>query len=90
MVKTPPANAGDAGDVGSIPESESSPWRRKWQPTPVFLPGNSPGQRSLAGYNPWGGKESDTIEQLSTHTHTDIDSSNPYYLFLKLFGVLNS
>ena len=34
------------------------PWRRKWQPTPVFLPGESHGQRSLAGYSPWGRKES--------------------------------
>ena len=33
------------------------PWRRKWQPTPVFLPGKSYGQRSLAGYSPWGHKE---------------------------------
>ena len=32
-------------------------WRRKWQPTPVFLPGKSYGQRSLAGYSPWGHKE---------------------------------
>ena len=32
------------------------PWRRKWQPTPVFLPGESHGQRSLAGYSPWGRK----------------------------------
>ena len=32
------------------------PWRRKWQPTPVFLPGESHGQRSLAGYSPWGHK----------------------------------
>ena len=38
------------------------PWRRKWQPTPVFLPGESHGQKSLAGYNAWGCKESDTIE----------------------------
>ena len=36
------------------------PWRRKWQPTPVFLPGKFHGQRSLAGYSPWGHKESDT------------------------------
>ena len=40
-------------------------WRRKWQPTPVFLPGESHGQRSLVGYSPWGGKESDTTEQLT-------------------------
>ena len=44
------------GDVGSIPESGRFPWRRKWQPTPVFLPGKSHGQRSLAGYSPWGCK----------------------------------
>jgi len=34
------------------------PWRREWQPTPVFLPGESHGQRSLAGYSPWGLEES--------------------------------
>ena len=39
-------------------------WRRKWQPTPVFLPGESNGQRSLVGYSPWGHKESDTAERL--------------------------
>ena len=37
-------------------------WRRKWHPTPVFLPGESCGQRSLVGYCPWGHKESDTTE----------------------------
>ena len=36
------------------------PWRRKWQPTPVFLPGESQGQRSLVGYSPWDRRESDT------------------------------
>ena len=40
-------------------------WRRKWQPTTVFLPGESHGQRCLAGYSPWGRKESDTTERLS-------------------------
>ena len=43
------------------------PWRRKWQPTPVFLPGKFHGQRSLVGYGPWGHRESDTTEH-STHT----------------------
>ena len=38
------------------------PWRRARQPTAVFLPGKSQGRRSLAGYRPWGGKESDTTE----------------------------
>ena len=36
------------------------PWRRAWKATPVFLPGESHGQRRLAGYSPWGGKELDT------------------------------
>ena len=40
------------------------PWRRKWQPTPVFLPEEFCGQRGLVGYSPWGRKESDTTEQL--------------------------
>ena len=38
------------------------PWRRKWQPTPVFLPRKSQGQRSLVGYSPWGHKESGTAD----------------------------
>ena len=42
-------------------------WRRKWQPTTVFLPGKSHGRRSLVGYSPWGLKESDTIERLHFH-----------------------
>ena len=41
------------------------PWRRAWQPTPVFLPGEFHGQRSLAGYSPWGHKESDMTERLT-------------------------
>ena len=39
-----------------IPWVKKIPWRREWQPTPVFLPGKSHGQRSLAGYSPWGRK----------------------------------
>ena len=42
------------------------PWRRKWQPTPVFLPGESHGQRSLAGYSPQSCNELDMIERLTT------------------------
>ena len=43
------------------------PWSSEWQPTPVFLPGESHVQRSLMGYNPWGCKELDTTELLSSH-----------------------
>ena len=45
------------------------PWRRTWQLVLVFLPGESHGQRSLAGYSPWGHKESDMTEWLSTTQH---------------------
>ena len=55
------------------------PWRLKWQPTPVFLPGKPHGQRSLAGYSPWDLKELDTTEQL-THTFT-------YFLKLSIFEI---
>ena len=44
----------NAGDVRSIPGSGRSPGERKWQPTPAFLPREFHGQRSLAGYSPWG------------------------------------
>ena len=49
-------------NAGLIPGLVRSPWRRKWQPTPVLLPAQSRGQRSLAGYSPWGQKESDMTE----------------------------
>ena len=58
------ASAWNEGDLGSIPGSGRFPWRRKWQPTPVLLPGESHGGRSLVGYSPWGCKESHTIERL--------------------------
>ena len=54
-------NALDAGDTSLILGLED-PWKRTWQPTPGFLPGESRGQRSLAGYSPLGCKESDMTE----------------------------
>ena len=56
-------SACNARDLGSIPRS-GNPWRREWQPTPIFLPGEFHGQRSLAGYSAWGCQELDTTEQL--------------------------
>ena len=53
-----------------------TPWRRKWQPTPVFLPGEFHGQRSLVGYSPWSRKESDTIEGVTVMC---------YWLFFSIF-----
>ena len=55
VVKKPPANAGDIRDTGSIPGSGRSPGGA-WQCTPVFLPAESHGQRSLVSYSPWGCK----------------------------------
>ena len=45
------------------------PWRRNWQPTSVFLPGETHGQSCLMGYSPWGHKESGMTKWLSTHIH---------------------
>ena len=62
------ASASNAGHPGSIPGLDPCvrkiPWRRKWQPTPVFLPRESHGRRSLVGYNPRDRKELDTTERL--------------------------
>ena len=63
------ASASTEGDPGSIPGSGRFPWRRKWQSTPVFLPGESHGRRSLVGYSPRGRKESDTAERLHLHLY---------------------
>ena len=52
-------------ETGFDPWVRKIPWRRKWQPIPIFLLGESHGQRSLAGYSPWGLKESNRTEQLS-------------------------
>ena len=60
MVENPPASAGDAGDTGLIPWGKIL-WRRAWQPTSVFLPGESQGQRILAGSSPWGCKKSEEL-----------------------------
>ena len=59
MVKNPPSNAGGAG---WIPGWGRFPIEGNGQPTPVFLPGESHGERSLVGYSPRGCKESDTTE----------------------------
>ena len=53
------------GRPGFNPWIGKIPWRREWQPTVVFLPGESHGQKNLGAYSPWGQKESDTTERLS-------------------------
>ena len=52
---------------GFDPWVKKIPWRKKWLPTPVFLPGKVRGQRSLAGFSSWGHKELDLTEWLSMH-----------------------
>jgi len=56
-------SACNARDLGLIPGLGRFPWRREWQPTPVFLSGEFHGQRSLVGNSPWGRKESDMTER---------------------------
>ena len=65
------------------------PWRRTWEPTPVFLPGEPHGRRSLVGYSPWGRKELDTSEWL-VHTHMQLFCSMFLHLdFLGIFSCLD-
>ena len=71
VVKDLPASAGVERDVGPIPGMISL--RRERHLTPVFLPGNFHGQRSLAVYSPWGLSELDMTERPSTHTHIRLD-----------------
>ena len=59
-------NAGGAGDMGLIPMVGEIPWRRAWQPTPVFLPGEVHGQRSLEGYCLQVAKSQTQLRQLSS------------------------
>ena len=66
MIKNPPANPGDARDVGLIPGLGRIPYRRKWQPDPVFLPRKFHGQRSLVGYSPQSRKKLEMTERLNT------------------------
>ena len=60
------------------------PWRRAWQPTPGFLPGESHGQRSLAGYSPWGCKEIQ-LQRLGTHIGTAV-MGEPFVHFSRAPG----
>ena len=68
VVKKPSVNAWGGRDVGSIPGSGRFPWRKKRQPTPVFLPGKFHEYKSLTGFRPQSCKELDMTEQLSLQT----------------------
>ena len=77
VVKNPPAVQETQETQVHYPGWEIT-WRRKWQPTPVLLSGESHGQRSVVGYSPWGHKESDMTEQLT------LSLSNIYCTFKSL------
>jgi len=64
VVKNPPANAGDIGDMGFNPWVGKISRSRKWHPTPVFLPGKFHGQRNLVDCSRLGHKELTTTKQL--------------------------
>ena len=74
MVNNPPANA---RALSSIPGSRRPPWIRKWQPTPVFLPGKSYEQRTWQWslWSLWSHKEPDTAQQLSSKVEHDTDGN---------------
>ena len=67
---------------GFVPWVRKIPWRREWQPTPVFLPGEFQGQRILVGYSPWGHKELDTTERLTFSICTRHCDNSLYPLLL--------
>ena len=81
MVKNLPANAGDTRDawIGKIP------WRRKWQLTPVFFPGKSHEQSSLADYSPWGHRVRHNWAYTHTHTNTGCEFLINWKLVLKVW-----
>ena len=89
-VKNLAANAGDRRQEGWIPGSGRSPREGDWLPTPVFLPGEFQGQKSLVDYSPWGCKESDTTKHLTLTIDTSQDLTITKILKLKLpyFGHL--
>ena len=87
MLKKPNANAGEARVMGLILAwIRKIPWGRKWQPTPVFLPGEFYGQRSLVGCSPWGHKESDMTELTR---ESDLASYCNLLMMLQLYKYLS-
>ena len=85
LVKNPPANR---GNVGLTPRWGKIPWRRKWQPTPVFLPGKFYGHRRPMGYSPWDCKELDMTEGLTFKKFAFLYSSYIYiYIYMYIYYI---
>ena len=87
MVKSTLANAGDAKRREFQPWVGKIPWRRKWQPTPVFWLGKSHGERSQVGYSPRGRKELDMTEPMSTHTSCATSWNKQWINIIKSKGI---
>ena len=85
MVKNLPASAGDIRDIDRFdPWVRKMPWKRAWQPTAVFLPGESQGQWSLVGCRLWGRSELDTTEATQQQQQQRL-----YIFYSGLFPTLN-
>ena len=79
IVKNLPTSEGGARDADSILGSKISPGVRKWQSSPVLLPGKFHGQRSLEGYSPWDPKGLDMTEWMSMHAYLNYIFKRPEY-----------
>ena len=79
-------NARDTNEFN--PWIKKIPWRREWQPTPVFLPGKPHGQRSLVGYSPWGCKESDLATKQKQQNMTLWLNSNKKAVWILLISYI--
>ena len=73
MVKKKKNSAFSAVDLGINPWVKENPWSRKWQPTPVFLPGKSHGERSLVEYHPWDSRVRQNLECLLRRSGSAVD-----------------
>ena len=95
VVKNPPVSAGDSGGLPGSGRYPGEVWGTPLQysffffsfPTPVFLSGEIRGQRSLAGYNPWGHKESEMTEQLSMNSHNSLNEFTEFISINRLKSI---
>ena len=69
------------------PWIEKIPWRKKWQPTPVFLPGKTYRQRSLVGYNPWGTKSWTWLTNWACMPVKEVNLKRLHILWFQLYGI---
>ena len=81
------ASACNAGDLGSIPGSGRFPWRRKWQPTPVFLPGESQGRGSRWAAVHWVAQSRTRLKRLSSSSSSNLCKQNYLYGILPFYKI---